>query len=228
MGSPAASGERKWRLDPRAGLLLLVLANLIAFMQNNLWLELGWIGVLALMTWAGGSFRSAAKWVFAFACVLCLQWYALPAAPKIIATSFSIFANYARRMFPCLMVGGLLIRTVSLRKFVAGLQKLRVPQKLIIPISVTLRYFPAIREEAGYIRDAMRLRNIRGLARAEAIIVPLMVSATATAEELSAAAVTRGIEDPAEKTSLVELRFSAWDWVFVVLAAVFLAAVLFW
>lgn len=33
--------------------------------------------------------------------------------------------------------------------------------------------FPAIKEETGYIRDAMRLRNIRGLQKAEALIVPL-------------------------------------------------------
>ena len=78
-------------------------------------------------------------------------------------------------------------------------------------ISVTLRYFPAIREEVGYIRDTMKLRNIRGLARLEGTVVPLMVSATETADELSAAAVTQGIENPARKTSAISLRFSLLD-----------------
>lgn len=227
MGGHIASGKKSWRMDPRFGILLLILANLIAFTQNYIWLEISWIGVLTLLILVSGSFRSAVKWAFAFTCILFLQWVVLPASPRIIATSFSIFANYSRRMFPCLMVGGLLIHTVSLREFIVGLRALHVPQKLIIPISVTLRYFPAIKEEAGYIRDAMRLRNIRGPQKAEAFIVPLMVSATATAEELSAAAVTRGIEDPAKKTSLVELHISIWDWVFVILAAIFLAAACF-
>ena len=40
---------------------------------------------------------------------------------------------------------------------------------------------------------------------------PLMVSATETAEELSAAAVTRGIENPARKTSAVSLRLMPAD-----------------
>ena len=83
--------------------------------------------------------------------------------------------------------------------------------ELIVAISVTLRYFPAIREEVGYIRDAMKLRDIRGLARLECTVMPLMVSATETAEELSAAAVTRGIENPARKTSAVSLRLSLLD-----------------
>lgn len=227
MGGHTASGKKNWRMDPRFGIILLILANLIAFTQNCIWLEIGWIGVLALLICISGRFHSAMKWVLAFAGILFLQWVVLPVSPKIIATSFSIFANYSRRMFPCLMVGGLLIHTVSLREFIVGLRALHVPQKLIIPISVTLRYFPAIKEEAGYIRDAMWLRNIRGPQKAEALIVPLMISATATAEELSAAAVTRGIEDPAKKTSLVELHISAWDWVFVILAIVFLMAACF-
>ena len=63
----------------------------------------------------------------------------------------------------------------------------------------------------GYIRDAMKLRDVRGLARLEGTVMPLMVSATETAEELSAAAVTRGIEDPAPKTSAVSLRLSPVD-----------------
>lgn len=224
MGGQPASGKKNWRMDPRFGILLLILANFIAFTQNCIWLEIGWIGVLALLILMSGRFCSAVKWAIGFAGILFLQWLVLPVSPKLIATSFSIFANYARRMFPCLMVGGLLIHTVSLREFIQGLRMLHVPQKLIIPISVTLRYFPAIKEETGYIRDAMRLRNIRGLQKAEALIVPLMVSATMTAEELSAAAVTRGIEDPAKKTSLVELHSCVWDWVFVILAAGFLAA----
>ena len=47
--------------------------------------------------------------------------------------------------------------------------------------------------------------------RQECTVMPLMVSATETAEELSAAAVTRGIENPARKTSAVSLRMPAAD-----------------
>ena len=129
----------------------------------------------------------------------------------IIATSFTIFATYTRRMFPCLMTGSLMLKCTPLRYLIVGLRQLHIPQKLIVAISVTLRYFPAIREEIGHIRDAMKLRNIRGLSRLECTVMPLMVSATETAEELSAAAVTRGIENPARKTSAVSLRLMPAD-----------------
>lgn len=77
--------------------------------------------------------------------------------------------------------------------------------------------FPALKEETGYIRDAMKLRNIHGVQKIECLLVPIMISATTTAEELSAAAVTRGIENPAPKTSMIEMKFGVQD--FLCLAA---------
>lgn len=216
--------RRGLALDPRTGLVLLVLANVIAFSQNSIRIEAGWIGLLAMLLAACGCAGTGIGWFSGFLVLLALQRYVLPVSPKIIAVSFSIFINYARRMLPCLMVGSLLLKTMTLRRFLTGLRRLGIPQKLLIPISVTLRYFPAIREEAGYIRDAMRLRNIRGLDKVEALVVPLMISATGTAEELSAAAVTRGIENPAPKTSTIRLKMKAADWICLVLAAGFTAA----
>ena len=220
----AAESSKMTAIDPRTGLILLVLANIIAFTQESLAVEFGWIAMLGLLTMLCGRICAGMKWGAAFLVLYMVQWYILPVSPEIIATSFSIFLNYARRMFSCLMVGSLMVKTISLRRFIVGLRKLRVPQKLIIPISVTLRYFPAIKEETGYIRDAMRLRDVRGLEKIEARVVPLMVSATETAEELSAAAVTRGIENPAQKTSVIKLHMGVLDWATLAVASGFTIA----
>lgn len=197
--------------DPRVGLWLLVAANVIAFRPHTFWVELTLICLLLLLMAGHGKVSMAVKWAVGYGALLVFQQYILPASPKIIATSFTIFATYARRMFPCLMTGSLMMKCTPLRYFIVGLRQLHIPQRLIVAVSVTLRYFPAIREEMGYIRDAMKLREIRGLARLECAVMPLMVSATETAEELSAAAVTRGIENPARKTNAVSLRLLPLD-----------------
>ena len=216
----------KWKVDPRTGLLLLVLANVIAFSSKSLWVELGTLGLLLFLIVLCGQLRSALKWCGVILGLFALQWYILPASPKIIATSFSIFANYARQMLPCLMIGSLLISTLSLREVIVALRFFHILQKLIISISVTLRYFPAIKEEIGHIRDAMHLRNIQGIEKVEATLVPLMISATNTAEELSAAAVTRGIENPAKKTSMLHLKMRIFDWIVLTVGSLFTAAAL--
>lgn len=209
------------RIDPRTGLLLLVMANIIAFSDKNIYVELASFGLLLLLAALCGQFQSVLKWNAVILFLFALQWYILPASPKFIAISFSIFANYARKMIPCLMIGSLLISTVSLREIIVALRSLHVPQKLIISISVTIRYFPAIKEEIAHIRDAIHLRNIGGIEKVEATLVPLMISAANTAEELSAAAVTRGIENPVKKTSLIQLKMRFFDWIVLMIGSVF-------
>ena len=91
--------------DPRVGLALLVFANLAAFSEQPFWMEMIWIGFLLLLMLLHRCFAMAGKSLLIFGGILCLQYWILPAAPGWAATSFSIFANYARRMMPCLMIG---------------------------------------------------------------------------------------------------------------------------
>ena len=211
-------------IDPRSGLLMIILANVISFSQNSLWLEFGLIGYLAVLFFICGKIKAGVKWAVIYVAVYLIQCYLLPISPKIIAVAFTIFLSITRRIFPCLMVGGLIIATISLRYFIVGLRKLRFPNKLIITIAVTLRYFPAIREEIGHIRDAMKLRKVRGLQKVEAVMVPLMICASNTAEELSAAAVTRGIDNPVKKTTTVNLKFGLLDMLSILIIVGFTVA----
>lgn len=214
------------KLDPRTDLFLLVLANIIAFTQRSLALEISWVVLLLALSVACGCRKNAALLAAAFAVLLFLQYVVFPNGLKILAVTFSTLVSYARKIFPCLIVGTILVQKNSVRELMQALRCFHLPQGLIIPLTVTLRYFPALREEVGYIRDAMKLRDIQGLQRLECLLVPIMIKATATAEELSAAAVTRGIENPKPKTSLVTLRLGWADAVCVSVGIIFMAAAL--
>lgn len=211
------------KLDPRTELLLLVLANVVAFTQHSLRVEVTWVALLLLLLIACGCKKAAGKLAAAFAVCLLLQYYIFPNGPKILASSFTILVSYARKVFPCLIMGTLIVQKTSIRELMVALRKCHIPQSLIIPLSVTIRYFPALREEVGYIRDAMKLRDIHGAEKIECLLVPVMISATTTAEELSAAAVTRGIENPARKTSMVDMKFGVQDFVCLALGVIFCA-----
>lgn len=199
------------KFDPRTELLLLILANIVAFTQRSLWVEITWVFILILLIYICGCKKSAVKFGIAFLLCLALQYYIFPHSPKIVASTFFIIVSYARKIFPCLIVGALIVQKTSVRELTTALRSWHIPQGLIIPLSVTVRYFPAIKEEVGYIRDAMKLRNIHGIQKLECLIVPVMISATNTADELSAAAVTRGIENPKPKTSIVVLKMKYQD-----------------
>ncbi len=209
------------KFDPRTELLFLVLANVVAFTQHSLWVEITWVVLLLLLIIACGCTKAAGRLAFAFGLCLFLQHYVFPNGPKILASSFTVLVSYARKVFPCLIVGTLILQKTSVRELMGALRRCHIPQGLIIPLSVTIRYFPALKEEVGYIRDAMKLRNIHGMQKIECLLVPVMISATTTAEELSAAAVTRGIENPAHRTSMVEMKFGVQDFLCLAFGAIF-------
>ena len=121
------------------------------------------------------------------------------------------------------MVGALLVSDSSVHRLGAALAKLRLPQTVLVPLTVTLRYFPTLKEEASHIRDAMALREIPLRNRAECFAVPLVMSAAQTAEELARAATCRGIENPAPSTDTERLTMRASDWTVLGLSALAVA-----
>ena len=91
------------------------------------------------------------------------------------------------------------------------------------------RFFPTVREEYGAIGDAMRMRGIRfGGGKAGAMLeyrlVPLMMSCVKIGEELSAAALTRGLGAPVPRTNICRIGFRLADILAIVLCVGSLAA----
>ena len=206
----------KWNvtaLDPRAGLILLMAANVIVFAQKTTMPGNVFVLLLAVIMTFSGHVKSAAKFCLLFLTFVLAQKYVFSVAPMWVNFMFGIFCNYGRRMLPCFMAGVLLIQTNSLHRFVLAMRKLHFPQSIIIPIAVSVRYFPAIKEEFIYIGEAMKLRGTPWMRRMEGYLVPIMLSATTTAQELAQAAVTRGIENPCPKTSAEELKCEWTDWI---------------
>ena len=141
---------------------------------------------------------------------------------------FTISFTFSRKIFLCLMVGSLLVAECSVHRLTAALERLRVPQVVLIPLTVTMRYFPALTDEMAHIRDAMRLRDIPASERLECFVVPLIMSATTTADELSRAATCRGIENPVRSTDTERLRMHAADWAVLAASAAAVVGVALW
>ena len=113
--------------DPRAGLWLLIGANVIAFRPHTFWLELALIGLLLALMIVHRRFAMAIKWAVGYCALVVFQQFILPVSPMIIATSFTIFATYTRRMFPCLMTGALMLTCTPLRYLIVALRQLHIP-----------------------------------------------------------------------------------------------------
>lgn len=72
-----AGKKHTLKFDPRTELLLLVLANIVAFTQHSVWVEITWVVFLLLLIVACGSGKSAGKpgnriWDLSGAAILCI------------------------------------------------------------------------------------------------------------------------------------------------------------
>lgn len=125
-------------------------------------------------------------------------------------------------MLPCLIIGKWVITSTEVGEFVAIMWKLRLPHSVIIPVSVVFRYFPTLKEEWQSLRMAMKMRGIH--ISMEHVFIPLMVSAINISDELSAAALCRGLDRPDGHSCLRKIRFFAHDYIAIACFLLFAVA----
>ena len=215
-------------LDPRTIMGVLLAASVVAFMSKSLTVELGLVLGVALLQALTGHVRMALAFAGGYAVLWAVLNLVFPHVGGVAATMFTISFTFSRKIFLCLMVGSLLVAECSVHRLTAALERLRVPQVVLIPLTVTMRYFPALKDEMAHIRDAMRLRDIPASERLECFVVPLIMSATTTADELSRAATCRGIENPVRSTDTERLRMHAADWAVLAASAAAVVVVALW
>ena len=138
------------------------------------------------------------------------------------------------RFTPGIVMGHFVVTTTTVSEFVAAMERLHLPQQITIPMSVMFRFFPTVAEEWSAIGDAMRMRGIRfGGGKASSILeyrmVPMMICSVKIGEELSAAALTRGLGGPVKRTNICKIGFRAQDIVLLLIClGAFAAQVYVW
>ena len=182
------------RLDPRTKLLILAVTSVSVFMNKSIAVECVLAGIPLVLLSVSGNLKRTLKYAAFFLALLLIQ------------------------LLPCFMLGSFLIATTGVSKFLAAITKLRLSKGLTIALAVTLRYFPTMREELASIRDAMALRGISASAAGlishpiqtmEHVYVPLLVSASRISDEITQAAITRGIEHTGERSCIEKIAFSS-------------------
>lgn len=129
------------------------------------------------------------------------------------------------RFLPCMMMGAYMISTTTVSEFTAAMQRMHLSEKIIIPLSVMFRFFPTVIDEFVSINAAMKMRDIRIGGRNfskmfEYRIVPLMTCCVKIGEELSAAALTRGLGGTVHRTNICRIGFHIQDILVILLCLV--------
>ncbi|MCC8051526.1 MAG: energy-coupling factor transporter transmembrane protein EcfT [Clostridiales bacterium] len=216
---------REVKFDLRTKLMLLLVVNLFLLLSHALVFELVLVfGCLLLIT-IDGQPKSALHFLTAFFIMLGIDQLAAPHMNGFAFTLVSFLVVSLRKFLPCFILGKWILTKTEVSEFVSVMWKLRLPLTAIIPLSVIFRYFPTIKEEWTSIQAAMKMRGIH--VSLEHIMVPLLMSAVNISEELSAAALCRGLDNPGVHTSLVQVKFGYHDYAVWVITGVLAVSALF-
>lgn len=219
--------SQTFSLNTQTKLILLIFANFLAFFQFSLVDELVSIGFLLLITLIIGGKKRAAIYLLIYSSCLGIEQLLMGHYLNYFVSFFSLYAVTLRRLLPLLLVGGLFIRTTKVSELMYTLRKWHLPEFIVIPFSVLFRFFPTLKGDYQHIRSAMRLRGIavttvdlvkHPIQTLEYIVVPLLMSASTTAVDLSAAALTRGISNPKPHTTIVHNGLRLFDYLVLAIA----------
>lgn len=223
---------RRFWLDPRTKLLLLFIINTIMMGGKIEGIAVAVRPVLAsiplILLLMGGKIRAAGIYVPLYALAAFGEAYLVPHTTGLANLLVIIASSLVTRFIPGLVMGYYVVTTTTVSEFTASMERMHVTSKIVIPLSVMFRFFPTVAEEARSISDSMKMRGIGGgsivknpVGSLEYRVVPLIACVVKIGEELSAAALTRGLGGPLKRTNICRIGFGRWD---IMLAIVALSA----
>jgi energy-coupling factor transporter transmembrane protein EcfT len=215
-------------LDPRTKIVLLSLGALYIGLPLSLAAETIMMLIFTIPVFVAGLYRLGFLFLLIYSIQVTASMYLLPQISSVfVIYILSFLTNGLRLLMPCIIAGTYALKTTAVSEWIAALKKWHVPNWLLIPIAIIARFFPVIHENYQHIRKAMAFRgigtNFWGLAKhpvqtLEFILIPLLMNATQISEDLTISALTKGLGLPGRHTSIIDLKMTAYDWGYILLA----------
>lgn len=215
-------------LDPRTKLLLLItMATFVlgGMVGEKLWFLTPCFCILPLVLLIStGNYKTA--FIYTVVYTAAYLSFTLLVGRTTGLTNFLILgtSGILTKIMPSLMLGIYVVSSTTVSEFTAAMQRMHVSEKLIIPLSVMFRFFPTVADEFTSINAAMRMRGISlgggNVSRMlEYRLIPLMSCSVKIGDELSAAALTRGLGGTVKRTNVCRIGFRAVDILLILLCA---------
>ena len=205
----SVDSERRFWLDPRTKLYMLVIFSIVMIDGKtdgiSFWLK----PILALVPFFLLLSGSRKKVAIIYLIVFVVSWTVnifLVSYMGLIGTIIiSLLAQFGTRWFPSAMMGYYLLSTTKVSEFVLAMQRMHIPEAFIIPFSVMFRFFPT----KNFFKNPQAVLEYR--------IVPLMMSVVTIGNDLSAAALTRGLGNGKKRTSICKIGFHWKDFALMII-----------
>ena len=229
--------QKKLHLDPRTKLFIITLIASLEMVDSNIILTAS-LGIIPFLLFLSNrQFFGAIKFLVIFSLAVLAHIFRADFQINMVLNMIIVLAGgLVLRLFPAFAIGDYILKSTSVSETISALEKLKIGKKITIPLSVMFRFFPTIKQEHKSIHDAAKMRGLTiGRKRfwqnpfqaLEFRIVPLMISIANIGSDLSAASLSRGLDNPAKHTCYTEVRMTKKDYLIMLLITLGLALVYF-
>ncbi len=211
--------EKERRIQNISGitcLMLTLVSCVVSFATNNYYMHALFVVWLCVLFIYFGLFKQSIIYLLIYA--FTIVWM-LEMVPRGVTIVSPMLLGMIYKLILPIMAGYLTFKIPS-GKFIAVFQKSVLPQSIILILIVIVRFIPTISGEFRTIREAMKVRGFTGslskvllhpLQTMEYAVVPLIFRSIKVGDELAAASIVRGIENPNKKHSYYSTRLHVID-----------------
>lgn len=213
-----SSEERLNKLSGAGSLLLTFLACMVSILTESYYMHALFEEAKIRKKHSQPHNKQSVQYIFIY--VFTTFWL-LVVVPKGILIISPMLLGMIYKFIVPIMAAYLTFKIPS-GKLIAVFQKSSMPQSILLILVVIIRFVPTISGEIKTIKEAMKVRGFMGskinvvlhpLRTMEYIVVPLIFRSIKVGDELAAAAIVRGIENPGKKQSYYETKLSKTDYV---------------
>ena len=216
------------KIDPRTKVILLVVINVVMMTGKITGIftavRIAFALIPFVLMMREKWYRTSLIYFFLYLYVFLFEGYTLTDLHPVLLTVLLFTTGLLSRFLAGVMTACYMMKTTTVSEFVTAMERMRVSRIIVIPFAVMFRFFPTIREEWKDIRNAMKMRGIGMAGRnpldtVEYVMVPVLMSVSRIADELSAASMTKCLSVDGKRTHIARIGFSSLDAVMISCAA---------
>ncbi|HEP4951455.1 TPA: energy-coupling factor transporter transmembrane protein EcfT [Streptococcus pyogenes] len=224
--------QRMRKIDGLGGsacLLLTLISCTVSIFTKDYYMHALFVGWLCIILVYFGFYKQSLFYVVIYTFT---TFWLLEMIPKGIVFISPMLLGMVYKFIVPIMAAYLTFKIPS-GKLIAVFQKCALPQNIILILLVIIRFIPTISGEFKTIREAMKVRGFTGsvkrvlfhpLQTMEYAVVPLIFRSIKVGDELAAASIVRGIENPTKKNSYYETKFTKVDLIIIFISICLMVA----
>lgn len=205
------------RINPLVIILFNMVLPVIIMFPGNKYQHLFFLSFAAGMLLLSLKLKRLFKFLLVYAALAGLE-HLLIRYNLDIYKAISMLLMISVQFIPCLMMASILVKDYSPSELISALEPFRIPKAFLVSLAIIVRYFPTFKREFGFMKESMRLRNIpydvrRPIRSFEYFLVPQLFRCSILSDEITAAALTKGITNPKRRSSYYNMKMKAVDYI---------------